>query len=226
MNILERHEKFEMEVLEAMRKGNLLDPIVFGGGTMLRLCHQLQRYSVDLDFFLKEPSKNFHAHFERMREVLSGLGWEITDAAEKHYSWLLELRRSGAPRKLKIEIRKDDKRAKDREIAIAFSPFVPTIQVRLTVCTLRQMWENKVEALIDRKEIRDAYDLEFLLRRGVADLKKTDRGTLNKLKESLKIFRPEDFTSKLGSLLPAEEKKVYAGFRFTLLEGAIEQALS
>ena len=41
-----------------MKSTKLLDPLVFGGGTMLRLCHDLNRYSVDLDFwFLKKISQ-------------------------------------------------------------------------------------------------------------------------------------------------------------------------
>ena len=50
MNIFEKHEIFEMEVLEKLKNARLLDPLVFGGGSMLRLCHELNRYSVDLDF--------------------------------------------------------------------------------------------------------------------------------------------------------------------------------
>ena len=55
MDIFNRHEIFEIEVLEKMKSTKILDPLVFGGGTMLRLCHELGRYSVDLDFwFIKE----------------------------------------------------------------------------------------------------------------------------------------------------------------------------
>jgi predicted nucleotidyltransferase component of viral defense system len=51
MDILEKHEVFEIEVLDRLNSAKLLDPLVFGGGTMLRLCHELNRYSVDLDFW-------------------------------------------------------------------------------------------------------------------------------------------------------------------------------
>ena len=51
MNIFEKHEIFEIEVLEKLKNARLLDSLVFGGGTMLRLCHELKRYSVDLDFW-------------------------------------------------------------------------------------------------------------------------------------------------------------------------------
>jgi hypothetical protein len=51
MDSLKQHELFEIEVLDRMRSYKMLDPVVFGGGTMLRLCHQLNRYSADLDFW-------------------------------------------------------------------------------------------------------------------------------------------------------------------------------
>jgi len=37
MNILGRHEVFEIEVLDKLNSLKLLDPLVFGGGTMLTL---------------------------------------------------------------------------------------------------------------------------------------------------------------------------------------------
>ena len=56
MDTFKQHEIFEIEVLDRILKSaKLLDLLVFGGGTMLRLCHELQRYSVDLDFwFIKK----------------------------------------------------------------------------------------------------------------------------------------------------------------------------
>ena len=51
MDILGRHEVSEIEVLDKLNSAKLLDPLVFGGDTMLRLCHELNRYSVDLDFW-------------------------------------------------------------------------------------------------------------------------------------------------------------------------------
>jgi hypothetical protein len=49
MDILQQHEIFEIEVLDLMKNARILGPLVFGGGSMLRLCHELNRYSVDLE---------------------------------------------------------------------------------------------------------------------------------------------------------------------------------
>ncbi|MCD6228087.1 MAG: nucleotidyl transferase AbiEii/AbiGii toxin family protein [Candidatus Omnitrophica bacterium] len=52
---LHKHEIFEIEVLEKLNNARFLEPLVFGGGTMLRLCWGLPRYLVDLDFwFIKK----------------------------------------------------------------------------------------------------------------------------------------------------------------------------
>ncbi|MFH1874803.1 MAG: nucleotidyl transferase AbiEii/AbiGii toxin family protein [Pseudomonadota bacterium] len=226
MKELEKHEQFEIQVLDLMRKTKLLDRLVFGGGTMLRLCHQLSRFSVDLDFFLKNPDLSFHIDFEKLATTCRENGWQITDQVEKHFSWLLEIKAQGFPRRLKIEIRKDESSAQDQEMAIAFSKHEPTTQIRLTVCTLQQMWKNKVEALLDRKTIRDAYDLEFMIRRGIKNFSQMELSKLHNLIKIVSNFNKQDFTSTLGSLLPTEERTRLATSGFSLLSGSIQEELS
>ena len=52
MEDLTKLERFEIEVLEYLNKGKFLEKLVFLGGTMLRLCYGLNRFSVDLDFWI------------------------------------------------------------------------------------------------------------------------------------------------------------------------------
>jgi hypothetical protein len=49
---------------------------------------------------------------------------------------------------------------------IAYSSY-SNQQVLLKSFTLEQMMKNKIEAFLERKEIRDVFDIEFLSRRGV-----------------------------------------------------------
>ena len=66
MDIFRQHEIFEIEVLDRMKSARLLNPLVFGGGTMLRLCYELNRYSVDLDFwFTKKVTQD--DYFDKFR---------------------------------------------------------------------------------------------------------------------------------------------------------------
>ena len=104
MDISAKHEIFEIEVLDRMKSARQLDALVFGGGTMLRLCHDLNRYSVDLDFWFikKTPYKNY---FNGLQKALEK-DYEITDAEIKYHTLLLEIRSPDYPKRLKIEIRK------------------------------------------------------------------------------------------------------------------------
>ena len=196
MDILRQHELFEIEVLEKMNSAKMLEPLVFGGGTMLRLCHDLNRYSVGLDFwFIKEISQK--DLFDKGRKVLTK-DYEITDAQMKHFTILLELRSAQYPKRLKIEIRREQKEC-DYQQTIAFSRY-STRQVLLKTHTLDQTMENKIKAFLDRGEIRDCFDIEFLLRRGVAILFR-DKGQFIAFQKKVDLLKDRDFKVKLGSIL-------------------------
>ncbi|MCX5666224.1 MAG: nucleotidyl transferase AbiEii/AbiGii toxin family protein [Candidatus Omnitrophica bacterium] len=217
MDILQRHETLEIEALESMNGGKFLEPLIFGGGTMLRLCYELNRYSMDLDFwFVKKIDHK--VYFNRLKEYL-GERYELTDAHIKHYTILLELRSKGYPKRLKIEIRKEVKNC-DFEERIAFSKF-SSKQVILKVHTLDQMMKNKIEAAIDRHEIRDFYDIEFMLRRGVP--LKASPGEIGKLAKMAEAFKKSDYNVTLGSLLDQDTRKYYAANGFAYLQGKLSR---
>jgi hypothetical protein len=213
MDILNQHEIFEIEVLDKMNSAKMLEPLVFGGGTMLRLCHELDRYSVDLDFwFIKKKSHS--TYFERVREAFEK-EYEITDSQIKHYTLLFELRSALYPKRLKIEIRRERKEC-DYQEKIAFSRF-STKQVLLKAHTLNQTMKNKFDAFLDRGEIRDCFDIEFLLRRGVELPALTNR-QFNEFQKKLARFKERDFKVKLGSILENEIRKYYVEQRFGYLQ--------
>jgi len=212
MRDLIKQEQFELEVLDKLNSGRFLNRMVFGGGTMLRLCHGLDRYSVDLDFWLL-PADDYSPWFDRLRGYFEGF-YDLRDAADKFYTLILEVRSPNYPRSLKIEMRKNMEIGAVEQ-TIAYSPH-STIQVLLRSIPLRDMMRSKFEALLQRKEIRDAYDLEFLVKKGVkAEI------TPEKAKEVLRII--EDFTSldynvKLGSLLDADRRAYYRTSNFRILK--------
>jgi len=142
--------------LDKLNSAKLLDPLVFGGGTMLRLCHELNRYSVDLDFWFVRKTVQ-KAFFNRLLKTL-GQGYEITDAQIKHFTLLVEIRTGIYPKRLKVEIRREQKEC-DYQTKIAFSRF-STRQVLLKAHSLEQTMKKKIEALLDRGEIRDCFDLK------------------------------------------------------------------
>jgi hypothetical protein len=213
MDILKQHEIFEMEVLEKMNSMKALEPLVFGGGSMLRLCHELNRYSVDLDFWVvKRITQN--DYFEKLQQLLKK-DYELTDAQIKHYTILLELRSASYPRRLKIEIRREIKDW-DFQEKIAFSKF-STKQVVLKAHTLEQTMKNKIAAFLERGEIRDSFDIEFLLRRGI-ELPVFNKKQIDRLQKKLAGLKERDFKVKLGAILENDIRKYYFTHRFGYLE--------
>ena len=107
---------------------------------------------------------------------------------------------------------------------IAFSKFA-TKQVALKAHTLNQTMKNKVNAFLDRGEIRDCFDIEFLLRRGIelpADIgKEADR-----LLKKIDGFKDRDFKVKLGSILEADVREYYVTQRFSYLKEKLSSAIS
>jgi hypothetical protein len=144
-----------------------------------------------------------------------GKDYEITDSQMKHHTLLLELRSAAYPRRLKIEIRREKKEC-DFQEKIAFSSF-STKQVLLKAHTLTQTMQNKIEAFLDRGEIRDGFDIEFLLRRGVALPALTDRQH-KVFQKKLDRFKDRDFKVTLGSILEGEIRNYYVKQRFAYLE--------
>ena len=221
MDIFRQHEIFEIEVLERMKSAKMLDPLVFGGGTMLRLCHDLNRYSVDLDFwFLKKISQE--DYFSKLRRQFEKY-YEITDAQIKHYTLLFELRSREYPKRLKIEIRRTAEDCDFQEM-ISYSKFA-TKQVVLRAHTLNQTMKNKIKALLGRGEIRDCFDIEFLLRKGTA----LPTDIVEESKRILKIidgFKDRDFKVTLGSIIEAEFRAYYVTQRFNFLKERLSSAIS
>ena len=211
MDTLKQHEVFEIEVLDRMNSAKILDPLVFGGGSMLRLCYELNRYSVDLDFWIVKnvSPKEF---FDKSRKTFEKV-YEITDAQMKHYTILFELRFPNYPRRLKIEIRREVK-ACDYQQNIAFSRF-STKQVSVRTHTLGQTMKNTIEAFLDRGEIRDCFDIEFMVRRGVKVPLRKEKEFMA-LQKKIAGLKEKDFKVKLGSILEDQIREYYVtnGFRF------------
>ena len=211
MDILRRHEAFEIEVLKKLKNGAFLRPLVFIGGTMLRLCYELNRYSTDLDFwFIKKIDQR--DYFKKLKGYLAGY-YEITDAQIKFNTLLIEIRSGNYPKRLKIEIRKEPGEC-DFQERIAFSKY-GTAQVILRAVTLEQALKNKIKAALARKDIRDFFDIEFILRQGV--VLACNKAGLLALKVILNGFRENEYKVALGSLLAADTRKYYLKNRFDYL---------
>ena len=212
MQALQDLEVFEIEVLELLNSIKVLDKLYFGDETMLRLCHNLNRYSTDLDFWLdkKEDSK---AIFLTIKKALSD-NYKLIDSANKKFTLLFEIKTPSVNRSLKIEIRKEQIDF-EWERKIAFSKYAHK-QVMIKGLTLKQMMRNKIDALLSRKLIRDAFDIEFLLMRGV-DIP-SDKSNLRSVLQIINNFKNQEYKVTLGSILEEQDRKYYLGNRFRFLK--------
>ncbi|MEW5807338.1 MAG: nucleotidyl transferase AbiEii/AbiGii toxin family protein [Acidobacteriota bacterium] len=217
MQDLIQQERFELEVLDRMNSARLLSGLVFGGGTMLRLCFGLDRFSVDLDFWIVKEIDS-KALFNDLKKFLSEY-YSVRDAASKFYTMLFEIRSGNFRRSLKIEIRKEKKKV-SMEKAIAYSRY-STVQVLLNVVSLKDMMESKIEAFLTRKEIRDVFDVEFLYRRGIP--LSTPASNLKKMLIEIKALKKRDYTVKLGSIIEDDQRQYYVKENFKILKQAIAE---
>jgi hypothetical protein len=86
------------------------------------------------------------------------------------------------------------------------------------------MMKNKIGDLLDRKEIRDVFDIEFLTRKGI-DIS-ANYVELEKIKEIIKGFKKRDYYVTLGSLLDDDTREYHKKDNFTYLLGIIDERLS
>ena len=116
---------------------------------------------------------------------------------------------------MKIEIRRERLNI-DFQDKIAFSNFA-TKQIILKALTLKQTMKNKVSAFMDRGEIRDRFDIEFLLRKGI-DLPEMQPEFWRLFKQKINRLKDVDFKVKLGSTLENDVREYYATRKFAYLE--------
>jgi len=217
---LSKHEKLEIEVLNGLNSKKLLNHLIFCGGTMLRLCHELNRYSVDLDFWIMGPDKKKEL-FTEINDYLKE-NYKLRKSSNKQHSLVFEFTASDYPRNLKIEIRDETRKVKYEE-RIAFSKHT-SIQVMVNAATLEEMMASKVKTFLDRTQIRDVFDIEFLLRRGVELF--ASKKELTELKRLIKRFKAKDYKISLGSLLEFKDRQYYKTANFRYLLGRIESELN
>ena len=132
------------------------------------------------------------------------------------------MRKPGFTRKLKIEIRKSNAIPEFQE-KIAFSRFSEK-QVLVKTFILRQMLRNKIDAFIERREIRDAFDIEFMLKKGIELIQ--DSQKLLKVKKIIQQLSRKEYTVTLGSILEPQLRDYYKNNNFEYLTGKISEKLS
>jgi predicted nucleotidyltransferase component of viral defense system len=155
MLVIQKHEQVLKNILrDIYTNPNLQSSLAFKGGTCLYMFYGLDRFSVDLDFNLLATKLD--------DKLLTGIIKQqlvISEATNKHFTWLWLGSYESAQQKVKIEVSKRS---------------YPDVYVNkdfygLTIPTLEPscMFAHKLCAITDRKKLqnRDLYDAHFMFSR-------------------------------------------------------------
>ena len=77
--------------------------------------------------------------------------------------------------------------------------------------------KNQIQAFLDRGEIRDCFDIEFLLQRGIEFPSRFD-SQRDESKKQLSGLKERDFTAKLSFILEIDIRQYYVLNRFNHIE--------
>lgn len=152
---------------EILDNSNLSQNLYFKGGTCAAMLGRLDRFSVDLDFDLKDISLKEILRRE-LHRIIKGLGLEIKDESKNALQFFLRYEASqNARNTLKLDINdlapKANEYAAERLAEVDRTAFCQTVET---------MFANKLVASLERFENtksvagRDIYDIHYFFMRG------------------------------------------------------------
>lgn len=197
-------EYWEVILLHGLFMSSFGKDMVFKGGTALRLVYGSPRFSEDLDFSLIRDSlkKEFCPLIEKIIKPFRQL--TMTDCAEKHYTYLAEIKVSvpylAMPFRIKIEVSKRRQKNYEHELKLINSP-VFGIKVLAQVVTLSQLYKDKTACLKDRLKAKDIFDKWFLaqqMRKPYSSKRKSIPKKV--LIRDLRKYLPKDFWPVIDDL--------------------------
>ncbi len=178
-------ELLQHYVLVGLARSGFFQQAEFHGGTFLRLIHDLDRFSEDLDFVLREPRPDFvwDRYAEPLAKYLAaeGLVFEIVDrsaadsAVKKAFLktdsigklLVLDLPHPRDPRrKIKIKLEVDSNPPAGSIVETSYVSF--PVMTAITTQTLESAFASKSHALLCRSYVkgRDWYDFLWYVARG------------------------------------------------------------
>ncbi len=203
-----QHRKFLFEILRAIYSSQIGHWLAFKGGTMLYFFHELDRFSVDLDFDLIDLEKE-QIVFDEIKKILRKFG-EIKDEKNKHFTIFFKLDYQKTLQNLKIEISKRDPKINKYE-------FLDFYGITVRTLAIEDAFAHKIIAATSRKSIanRDFYDIYFLFKKNIIPNEKIIFAASGKSSlqycQYLKKFITQNLTAKnclegLGELVDARQK--------------------
>ena len=212
-------ELLHYDILFALSSHGLLDKLTFQGGTCLRLCYNLQRFSEDLDFV---GGKNFNwQQLLEIKQVIEdylgtkyGLEVTIKEPSGKQKKgvvvdrWQVSIltqpqRRNIPKQKIKLEVANVPAYEK-KLLAVKHNyDFLPDgyDQLFINVESLNEIFADKIIALAGRNYIkaRDLWDLQWLQQKNIT----IDQKLVNK---KIDDYQLQDFSTKLKNRIASIPK--------------------
>jgi len=196
----------------------LAQELYFKGGTCAQMLGYLDRFSVDLDFDLKEEKKTREIR-DQFKNIFKNLNLEIKDESPKVLEFLL---RYEAPKNERNSLRIDVVGLNYQ--GNKYEPkLLPEIN-RVLICQTKEtMFSHKLVAITERFAKhgsiagRDIYDIHYFFLNGfryIPELikERTNESVLSYLKTLLafikKNINTELLVQDLGTLLPSEKMKM------------------
>ena len=178
------HEVMQQIALAGLYRGGFFNKAAFYGGSCLRIFHQLQRFSEDMDFSLLQPDVHFEldTYFEPITAEVKALGREVVinkkekkkqtnveSAFLKEDTAIYNLQfRTEQTVKIKIEVDVNPPTGFNCEHKLLLLPFS-----FMTRCySLPDLYAGKMHALLFRNRKarvkgRDWYDFEWYVRNNI-----------------------------------------------------------
>lgn len=198
-------EQWEMVLLRDLAESQIGNSLIFKGGTLLRLAYNSPRFSVDLDFDLKDDisERDFSKTIKNIAKNYSSV--KIDDLTKKYYTYfaLLKIKDSGLSTNFSIKI-EISARQKDRknyyENRLLTSP-VSNVQVLFPVMKLEEIEKDKLRAIAERRQARDLFDLWYISQIGRKPWKcPPNNYSFKELKDDLNKLLPQKLRPMLKQI--------------------------
>jgi len=190
------------------------DELVFKGGTALQKVYALNRFSIDLDFTLKDIDFDLQTLFKKIVSDFNNFGLKVEmKKLKKGVSESIVLKiqgplydgteRSLSSLRIEISLREKIILGFDaKEIVPVYSDIQPYI---IAVMKLEEILAEKIRTILTRTKARDLYDLWFLIKKGV----RIDEKIINEKLDYYNLkFNKDKFLSNAEKIEKTWEKEL------------------
>ncbi len=214
-------EYIQLNFLSALYRSEMVKKTYFKGGTCLRLIFGSGRFSEDLDFTTDLSAVQIDREIVR---ALVPLGQEFPGIMVKKikvpagFSRKLHLIPEGISQPLTIKLDFSIRETVlDPEVSIPKSEYPLSVLLPVAHLSMKEIFSEKIRALMLRKKGRDLYDIYYLLGRNVPVEKDFIQKKLDfyneildfsKLETAVSEWNSEDLKRDLGQFLPQDVRPI------------------